>query len=61
MPSKLHRYLSDPDYWSDRAEEVRRLGEDMKDMINRQIMLRIAEDYERLAHRAELARTAAAE
>ena len=39
-------------YWSDRAEEMRTRADMMRDRGNREIMLRIAEDYQRLAYRA---------
>jgi hypothetical protein len=45
--------INDPKHWRDRAEEIRTLADDMHDEISRQMMLRIAEDYERLAQRAE--------
>ena len=39
----------DPKHWRDRAEEMRRLAGDAKNEGARQMMLRIAEDYEKLA------------
>ena len=44
---------NDPEHWRNRAAEMRRAAEDMKDEVARQTMLRIAEDYERLGKRAE--------
>ena len=49
MPDIIH----DPDHWRQRAEEMRTIAEDMRDLIARATMLHIAEDYERLARRAE--------
>jgi len=46
-------FLNDPEHWRHRAEEIRTLADDMKDEISKQMMLRIAQDYERLAQRAE--------
>ena len=42
----------DPKYWFDRAEEVRIRSDLMRDPGNRETMLRIAADYERLGERA---------
>lgn len=52
--------VNNPDHWRNRAEEVRLLAEDMKDDVSKQTMLRIADDYERLALRAEQRLMAAA-
>jgi hypothetical protein len=46
-------FINDPNHWHQRAEEIRILANDMKDEISKQMMLRIAQDYERLAARAE--------
>ena len=45
--------LDDPEYWRFRAEEVRTIAEDMREGEPKTIMLRIAEDYERIAVHAE--------
>jgi hypothetical protein len=40
--------------WRKLADDARSLAYDMKDEISKQMMLQIADDYERLAKRAEL-------
>jgi len=47
-------YINDPGHWRDRAEEMRALAQDVTDDVARQTMLRLAQDYDRLAARAEL-------
>ncbi len=42
-----------PEYWRARAEEARTRAEDMRDPHTREIMLRIARDYDMLAARTE--------
>jgi rubrerythrin len=49
MPS----FADDPAHWRQRADEARALAEQITDRDARQMMLRIAEDYEKLAKRAE--------
>lgn len=51
--SKSGAFVNDPEHWRHRAEEMRVLAEDMKDSYSRDTMLRIVEDYERLAKRAQ--------
>jgi hypothetical protein len=46
-------FINEPKHWRDRAEEMRTLAEVMKDQISREMILRIAQDYEKLAQRAE--------
>jgi hypothetical protein len=50
MPASL---VNDPEHWRDRAREKRALAERLRSEQAKQAMLRIANDYERLAQRAE--------
>lgn len=45
-------HFNDPQHWRERAEETRVIAEGMQDVIARGMMLRVADDYERLAERA---------
>jgi hypothetical protein len=49
----ISHFINEPDHWRARAEEMRRLANQMNDSASRDAMLRIAEDYERLVKRAE--------
>jgi hypothetical protein len=50
MPKGL---LDNPEYWWARAEEARVVAESMQDATSREMMLRIAMDYEHMSERAE--------
>jgi hypothetical protein len=49
----ISHFINEPDHWRARAEEARMLANQMNDSESRDAMLRIAEDYERHAKRAE--------
>jgi hypothetical protein len=50
MPSHL---ADNADHWRKRAEELRRLAEIMSRVKPKEMVLRLAEDYDRLALHAE--------
>jgi hypothetical protein len=49
----VSHFINEPQHWRARAEEARVLANQMNDSESKDAMLRIAEDYERLAQRAE--------
>ena len=46
-------HLNDPKHWRERAKEARVCAEQITDPESKTRMLKIAEDYEKLAKRAE--------
>ena len=49
----VSHFINEPEHWRARADEERILAKQMNDAEAKVAMLRIAEDYERLAQRAE--------
>ena len=45
--------VNDPAHWRQRAQEARTVADQLSDLQAKAAMLRIADDYERLATRAE--------
>ena len=46
-------HINDPRHWRERAEEARVHAEQITDLDSKTTVLKIAEDYEKLAQRAE--------
>src|SRR5262252_5909839 len=51
---RIAPHFNDPQHWCQRAEEARVLAEQMSDETAKGMMLRIAEDYDKLAARASV-------
>jgi hypothetical protein len=51
--SQIGSLMDDPKHWILRAEEIRVLAAEMKDIDAKRMLLKIADDYEKLASRAE--------
>lgn len=49
----MNRSFDQPEHWRCRAEQMRVLAEDMRDLVAKASMLDIADQYEKLALRAE--------
>jgi hypothetical protein len=45
--------INDPEHWLKRAKEARALAEQINDPEAKRTMLKNADEYERLAHRAQ--------
>jgi hypothetical protein len=50
---RMVSHLNDPDYWRDRAEELRAIAEHLKSADAKATILACARDYDLLAQRAE--------
>ena len=50
MPASI---LNDPQHWRNRAEEARSVADQFSDPESKRTLLRITEDYERLAEHAK--------
>jgi hypothetical protein len=45
--------INDPKHWRERAEEARTVADELTDPDSKRRMMRVADDYEKLAKRAE--------
>jgi hypothetical protein len=54
VPRMARALAENAEHWRARGEEMRVLGESMKDPHTRAIMLKMAQDYEKLAKRADI-------
>ena len=48
-----HQSINDAKHWRDRASEMRVLSDEIKDPQAQRMMLKLPNDYEKLADRAE--------
>jgi len=51
-----HPHVNDPRHWHDRAAEMRALADAMATVESKAMMLRLADDYDKLGDRAEARR-----
>lgn len=51
--ARMNKSFDNPEHWRQRAKEMRRLAEDLRDLIAKATLPEIADQYERLALRAE--------
>jgi hypothetical protein len=49
----MNRSFDQPEHWRGRAEEMRKHAEDMRDLMAKATLLDIADQYDKLALRAE--------
>jgi hypothetical protein len=47
-------HVNDSKHWRDRAAEMRVLADEMKDIAGKTMMLKLADDYDKLAERAQV-------
>ena len=48
----MFNYLTNPERWRSRAEEMRTIGAQSHDAITKRMLLKIAADYDTMAERA---------